>query len=102
VPGEVEANPHLKVPALLAGMIAGADSIDDIDLLRHGGTKTAIYRYPGPLDAGHLVAYVQLPDDDASAAVWKEPSVETRLPDVFGAMCAIRLLASYFVAAARW
>lgn len=27
---------HLKVPALVAGMIAGADSIDDMDLLRHG------------------------------------------------------------------
>ena len=29
-------NPHLKVPCLVAGMIAGADSIDDMDLLRHG------------------------------------------------------------------
>jgi len=29
-------NAHLKVPAL-AGMVAGADSIDDMDLLRHGG-----------------------------------------------------------------
>ena len=31
-------NAHLKVPALIAGMVAGADSIDDMDLLRHGGT----------------------------------------------------------------
>ena len=30
------ANPHLKVPCLVAGMIAGADSIDDLDVLRHG------------------------------------------------------------------
>jgi len=30
-------NAHLKVPALIAGMVAGADSIDDMDLLRHGG-----------------------------------------------------------------
>jgi len=30
-------NVHLKVPALVAGMVAGADSIDDMDLLRHGG-----------------------------------------------------------------
>src|ERR1035437_5648252 len=29
-------NAHLKVPALVAGMVAGADSIDDMDLLRHG------------------------------------------------------------------
>jgi len=30
-------NAALKVPALVAGMVAGADSIDDMDLLRHGG-----------------------------------------------------------------
>src|SRR5829696_2510168 len=37
VPGEQGANPGLKVPALVAGMVAGADSISDMDLLRHGG-----------------------------------------------------------------
>jgi len=30
-------NARLKVPALVAGMVAGADSIEDMDLLRHGG-----------------------------------------------------------------
>ena len=29
-------NPQVKVPCLVAGMIGGADSIDDLDLLRHG------------------------------------------------------------------
>jgi hypothetical protein len=29
-------NAHLKIPCLAAGMIAGADSIDDMGLLRHG------------------------------------------------------------------
>lgn len=33
-PGGVNA--HLKVPALVVGMVAGADSIDDMALLRHG------------------------------------------------------------------
>jgi hypothetical protein len=33
-PGGVNA--HLKIPSLVAGMVAGADSIDDMDLLRHG------------------------------------------------------------------
>src|ERR687884_145528 len=28
---------EVKGPALVAGMVAGADSIDDMDLLRHGG-----------------------------------------------------------------
>jgi len=31
------ANARLKVPALVAGMVAGADSIDGMDRLRHGG-----------------------------------------------------------------
>src|SRR5206468_11355617 len=34
--GECGVNAHLKVPCLVAGMAAGADSIDDLDLLRHG------------------------------------------------------------------
>jgi Transposase DDE domain group 1 len=34
-PGGVNA--PVKVPALVAGMVAGADSIEDMDLLRHGG-----------------------------------------------------------------
>ena len=29
-------NVHLKMPCLVAGMIGGADSIYDMDLLRHG------------------------------------------------------------------
>ena len=37
VPGSAGANPAVKVAALVAGMVAGADSIDDMDLLRHGG-----------------------------------------------------------------
>lgn len=31
------ANAGLKVTSLVAGMVAGADSIDDMALLRHGG-----------------------------------------------------------------
>jgi hypothetical protein len=31
------ANAAVKVLALVAGMICGADSVDDMDLLRHGG-----------------------------------------------------------------
>ena len=30
-------NPAVKVAAVVAGMVAGADSIDDLDRLRHGG-----------------------------------------------------------------
>jgi hypothetical protein len=35
--GDGAANPAAKVTCLVAGMVAGADSIDDMDLLRHGG-----------------------------------------------------------------
>jgi len=35
--GEGSANPSVKVAGLVAGMVAGADSIDDMDVLRHGG-----------------------------------------------------------------
>ena len=33
----VGVNAHLKIPGIVAGMLAGADSIDDLDVLRHGG-----------------------------------------------------------------
>ncbi len=41
-------NAHLKVSCLAAGMIAGADSIDDMDLLRHGPGTSAGGARPGP------------------------------------------------------
>src|SRR5215211_3039578 len=37
VPTDKGANAGLKVASLVAGMAAGADSIDDMRLLRHGG-----------------------------------------------------------------
>jgi hypothetical protein len=37
VPTDKGANAGLKVASLVAGMLAGADSIDDMALLRHGG-----------------------------------------------------------------
>jgi hypothetical protein len=37
VPTDKGANAGMKVASLVAGMVAGADSIDDMALLRHGG-----------------------------------------------------------------
>jgi len=37
VPTDKGARPGLKVTSLVAGMMAGADSIDDMAILRHGG-----------------------------------------------------------------
>ncbi|MGB6004801.1 MAG: IS1380 family transposase, partial [Ornithinimicrobium sp.] len=39
VPTDKGANAGAKVSALVAGMVAGADSIDDMALLRHGAMK---------------------------------------------------------------
>jgi hypothetical protein len=37
VPTDKGANAGLKVASLVGGMVAGADSIEDMALLRHGG-----------------------------------------------------------------
>lgn len=39
VPVPAGVNAPVKVTALVAGMVAGADSINDMDLLRHGGMR---------------------------------------------------------------
>src|SRR3954452_16160402 len=39
VPSDKGANAGAKVAALVGGMVAGADSIEDMALLRHGGMK---------------------------------------------------------------
>lgn len=35
--GSAGANPGVKITSVVAGMLAGADSIDDVDVIRHGG-----------------------------------------------------------------
>src|SRR5215207_5331398 len=46
VPTDKGANAGLKTASLVAGMVAGADSIDDMGLLRHGGMRRVFaYRY---------------------------------------------------------
>jgi hypothetical protein len=56
--GECGVNARLKVPALVAGMAAGADSIDDMDVLRHGamGALFGGVRAPSTLGS-HLRSY---------------------------------------------
>ena len=58
VPGEQGANPGLKVAALVAGMVGGADSIGDMDLLRRDGS--AVRRGAGAVDVGHVPAQVHV------------------------------------------
>lgn len=52
------ANAGAKISSLVAGMAAGADSIDDMDLLRHGGMKNLFDAVYAPSTLGsHLRAY---------------------------------------------
>jgi hypothetical protein len=56
--GECGVNAHLKVPCLVAGMAAGADSIDDMGLLRHGAMSTVFGGVRAPSTLGsHLRSY---------------------------------------------
>lgn len=58
VPGPAGSNAAAKVPALVAGMVAGADSITDMGLLRHGGMSRAFTAGRAPTTLGtHLRAY---------------------------------------------
>ena len=60
VPGSAGANADVKVSALVAGMVAGADTIDAMDLLRHGGPGSGITARMGPAVTR---AITQIPDD---------------------------------------
>ena len=56
--GDCGVNAHLKVPCLVAGMAAGADSIDDMDLLRHGAMTRLFGGIRAPSTLGsHLRSY---------------------------------------------
>ena len=52
------ANPGAKISSIVAGMVAGADSIDDMDVLRHGGMKNLFASVYAPSTLGsHLREY---------------------------------------------
>jgi hypothetical protein len=56
--GECGVNARLKVPCLVAGMAAGADSIGDMDVLRHGAMSTLFGGVRAPSTLGsHLRSY---------------------------------------------
>jgi hypothetical protein len=55
IEGPGGANPALKITSLVAGMIAGADSIEDMDLLRHGGMDRLFGGMRAPSTLGTFV-----------------------------------------------
>lgn len=56
VPGGAGCAGGAKVSALVAGMGAGGDSIDDIDLLRHGAMGRLVAGVRAGVDVGHVPA----------------------------------------------
>lgn len=55
VPTDKGANAGLKVCSLVAGMVAGADSIDDMAVLRHGGMGRLFARIYAPSTLGSFL-----------------------------------------------
>ena len=55
VPTDKGANAGLKVSSLVAGMVAGADSIDDMALLRHGAMGKLFDRSYAPTTLGSFL-----------------------------------------------
>ena len=55
VPTDKGANAGAKVMAVVAGMLAGADSIDDMNLLRHGGMGRLFDRTYAPSTLGSFL-----------------------------------------------
>ena len=55
MPTDKGANAGAKVSSLVAGMVAGADSIDDMALLRHGAMGTLFDRPYAPSTLGSFL-----------------------------------------------
>lgn len=55
IAGDKGANAGAKITTLVAGMVAGADSIDDMDLLRHGGMSRLFTRTYAPSTLGFFL-----------------------------------------------
>jgi hypothetical protein len=54
LPGHYGAHAGDKVATMVAGMLAGADSFDDLDVLRHGGTGSLFTRVYAPSTLGEF------------------------------------------------
>jgi len=55
VPTDKGANAGVKVASLVAGMVTGADSIDDLAVLRHGGMAKLFTRIYAPSTLGSFL-----------------------------------------------
>ena len=69
----IGSNPAGKIATIVAGMIAGADSIDDLDALRHGGMGElfgqvlGLWVRAGLVDVGVVAVDGTSPSSDTSS-----------------------------------
>ena len=87
VAAEVGANAGLKIGALVAGMVAGADTIDGMDLLRHGAFPATVGGIRAPSTLGSFLRAFDHGNVRQLAAVHRRVVVEpaTRTPLLPGA-----------------
>lgn len=81
VPTDKGSNAGLKVTSLVAGMVAGADSIDDMALLRHGGMGRVFTRAYAPSTLGSFLrAFIF---NDPPGTTWQrgQTNSHARAPD---------------------
>jgi hypothetical protein len=55
LPTSIGSNPAGKISAIVAGMVAGADSIDDLDVIRHGGMASVFAGVYAPSTLGSFL-----------------------------------------------
>jgi hypothetical protein len=55
LPGDTGCNPAGKVATIVAGMLAGADSIDDLNIARHGGMPSLFTSVYAPSTLGSFL-----------------------------------------------
>src|SRR5665647_1596106 len=105
VPGSAGSNADVKVTALVAGMVAGADTIDAMDLLRHGGMGRVLTGGRAPSTLGTFLrsftfGHVRQLDAVASRALVIAATRLRRGP-TNSAKGAARLVADALVTAAK-
>jgi hypothetical protein len=55
LPGDTGSNPADKLATIIAGMLAGADSIDDLNIARHGGMRSLFTSVYAPSTLGSFL-----------------------------------------------
>ena len=55
LPGDTGSNPAGKITTIVAGMLAGADSIDDLNIARHGGMPSLFTGVYAPSTLGSFL-----------------------------------------------